>query len=424
MSNSRLERVAHKSFLGFSAELWAWAVYDLANTIFSAIFLSMSFPVFIKTFAGGTEKDIGYVNTVACLASALIVPFLGSVSDKIGRRLPILVVCTVSCCILTPIGAYFESSLITAAFSGGFAIFAYYTGLALYDAILPDLTDARGQGRASGLGIGIGYGGTLIALLCVLAIQKKFGSGTLSSLQVMNWMVGVLFLFFALPLFILRKEQRTGDKVEWSHVASESVERVVRGARIANRHLWTYLISQFFTVNAMSAVIMFFAVYATDILGIPFDTFIQIYLLLSVSAMIWSLAAGYVVDRVGARKILLFSGFMWIGLVLFMMQIETTAGFIIAGLAGGGGLGLVWTASRPLLIRLGDPERMGETFGFLGLSNRASAVVGPLVFGVIADRYNYQWALGSLVAFFVLGLLFLFQVPGRFDDDPEPSPAV
>jgi MFS transporter, UMF1 family len=422
MSHTRVGKLAQKRFLGFSVDLWAWAVYDLANTIFSAIFLSLSFPIFIEGFAGGSEQHVGVVNMVACLASALIVPFLGSISDRLGRRLPLLVGFTLMCCVLTPIGTYFESSLLTAAISGGFAIFAYYTGLALYDAILPDLTGSDDQGRASGLGIGIGYGGTVIALLCVLLIQNRFGSGTLPSLQAMNWMVGVLFLLFALPLFILHKETGTNIKIKWGRLTLESFRRVAEGARIANRHLWVFLASSFFMVNAMMAVIMFFGLYATKELGIAFDVFIRIYLVLSLSAMFWSLVAGYVVDWVGPRRVLIFAGFFWIGIVLFMMQIQTTFGFVIAGLAGGAALGLVWTASRPLLINLGDPERMGETFGFLGLANRASAVVGPLVFGTVATHYYYDLALQSLIGFFALGLFFLFLVPAH-TDDPLVTPA-
>lgn len=410
MTGSRVERFAQKSFLGFSSELWAWAVYDLANTIFSAIFLSLSFPVFIESFAGGDEQLVGVVNSIACLASAIIVPFLGSISDRTGRRLPILIVFTLMCCILTPLGSY-RLQLPGAALLGGLAIFAYYTGLALYDAILPDLAESDGQGKASGLGIGVGYGGTIIALLAAAPIQKHFGSGTLLSLQVMNWMVGVLFMLFALPLFILHKEKGALVRVPWIDIASESVGRVMQGARSANKHLWFFLASSFFTVNAVMAVIMFFGLYAIKVLEIPTETFVKIYAVLAVSAMVWSIVGGYAVDRVGARPVLFFASYFWIAIIIFMMGIQSVGGFVIAGIAGGAALGLVWTASRPLLIGLGDPERMGETFGFLGIANRASAVVGPLVFGIMASHYGYDSALASLIAFFVVGIIFLFFVP-------------
>lgn len=416
MAGTPLDRFAHRKFLGFTSELWAWAVYDLANTIFSAIFLSLSFPVFIKTFAGGDEQMVGIVNSVACLASAAVVPFLGSISDHTGRRLPLLVIFTIMCCVLTPLGSY-GLSLPAAAIVGGLAIFAYYSGLALYDAILPDLATSEGQGKASGLGIGVGYGGTIVALLAAAPIQKKFGSGTLLSLQMMNWMVGVLFFLFALPLFILHKEKGTHLHIPWFEVVSESTRRVFQGAKIANKHLWLFLASSFFTVNAVMAVIMFFGLYAIDELEIPTETFVKIYAVLAVSAMVWSIVGGYAVDKVGARSVLFFASYFWIAIVLFMMRIHTVNGFVIAGIAGGAALGLVWTASRPLLIGLGDPERMGETFGFLGIANRASAVVGPLVFGIVATHKGYDWALSSLIIFFVAGIAFLFFVPAH----PEPA---
>lgn len=422
MTVSRIERVAQRKVLGFSSELWAWAVYDLANTIFSALFLSLSFPVFIDSFAGGDEKLVGIVNSVACLASAAVVPFLGSISDRTGRRLPMLIVFTLMCCILTPLGSY-RLSLPAASVFGGLAIFAYYTGLALYDAILPDLAGSTKQGQASGLGIGIGYGGTIIALLAAAPIQKVFGAESLLSLQVMNWMVGILFFIFALPLFILHKEKGSPIKIPWADVARQSWGRVMEGARLANKHLWLFMASQFFTVNAVMAVIMFFGLYAIKILEIPTATFVQIYALLAVSAMVWSIVGGFAVDKFGARPVLFFASFSWIAIILFMMQIQNVQGFVIAGVAGGAALGLVWTAARPLLIGLGDPERMGETFGFLGLANRASAVVGPLVFGIIASKYNYDWALGSLIAFFAVGIFFLMFVPTLRPEEAVETPA-
>lgn len=415
MSATRVERLAQRRFLGFKGDLWAWVVYDLANTIFSAIFVSLTFPQFIKNFAGGTERDIGIVNAVACLSAALLVPILGSISDRTGRRLPMLIVFTLLCCVLAPMGTY-APSVLGAALIGGLALFGYYTGLSLYDAILPDIATGEKQGRASGLGVGIGYGGTIIAIACSAPMFIFFDLPEQLSLAILNWMVGILFFLFALPLFVLHKEERLSAPMKMKESIIDGFQRVRNGARTATRSLWYFIGSSFFYANAAMAIIYFFNLYATEELGIPLAQFMIIYAGLAASAMVWSIAGGYAVDKFGPRSVLFFAGFFWIGIILFMMRIQTVTGFVIAGIAGGAALGLLWTASRPLLIRLGDPERMGESFGFLNFASRASTIVGPLVFGDLVTRYDYDWALGALIVFFVIGLILLKLVPAGTDD--------
>lgn len=415
MNESRVDRMARRKFFGFSSELWAWVVYDLANTIFSAIFISITFPQFIKHYVGGTERDIGIVNAIACLAAAVLVPVLGSISDRTGRRLPMLIVFTLMCCVLAPFGTVLPT-LVGAAFIGGLALFAYYAGLSLYDAILPDVASSSKQGIASGLGVGVGYGGTIIAIACSAPMFILFDLDEKVSLGLLNWMVGILFLLFAIPLFVLHKETRIAAPMKLKDSVIDGLQRVREGAKLATRPLWIYLWSSFFYANAAMAIIYFFNLYATEELGIPLAQFMIIYAGLAASAMVWSIIGGYAVDRLGARKVLFFAGFFWIAIIIFMMFIQTVTGFVIAGLAGGAALGLVWTASRPLLVRLSDPDRMGESFGFLNFAGRTSTIVGPLVFGDLVTRYNYDWALGALIAFFVIGIGLLKLVPAQLVD--------
>jgi UMF1 family MFS transporter len=53
-------------------------------------------------------------------------------------------------------------------------------------------------------------------------------------------------------------------------------------------------------------------------------------------------------------------------------------------------------------------EREAEFFGFYdGLCGKASAVVGPLLYGVIADFTNERFAVLFVGLFFLIGLIIL-----------------
>jgi len=100
-------------------------------------------------------------------------------------------------------------------------------------------------------------------------------------------------------------------------------------------------------------------------------------------------------------------------------------------------LGGVWAVSRPLLMQLAPPEKLGEFFGLFSLSGRAAAIGGPLVWGGVvylfsADqavgravgqlfaldaaasaRLPYQLAILSLAAMMAVGLYIFRKVPDR-----------
>jgi len=94
-------------------------------------------------------------------------------------------------------------------------------------------------------------------------------------------------------------------------------------------------------------------------------------------------------------------------------------GGVIVGLAFGG----IWSAERPLMLRLAPPEESGRYFGLLALSARAAAIVGPLVWAAIVDGLSpsigrnaaYRLAVASLAVIMTAALVLLLGVPRRVD---------
>lgn len=394
-------------------EVFAWGMYDLANTIFSALFVTFFFPFYVKTFLGGNEFQIGLVFGLSMLAVGLIVPVIGAWSDVIGRRLPFMVFFTIVACLLTWLVA--EVSLGWALVAGFFANFAYHAALTTYNALLPKIAKRYELGYVSGIGTGMGYVGTLISLGIAAIILSQLGWETEEGAKAIFTAVAIMFFGFSLFTFlgIYEPKSRLNHRSTWAHV-KDSMKNVITTFRNIRKHrdFFFFLLAMFFYADAINAVIVFLFLFAREQIHLSVQAFFMVYAVQSLGAVAGGFLSGKWVDYFGAKKVLVWSGIAWIAVIGMLYFVESLTVFIIAGMLGGAALGTVWTAQRPKLLQMVAHKDIGQFFGFLELTNKFSGVMGPIVFGALAKFVNYQAALISVIVFFALGLLALRKVPG------------
>ncbi|HEX4992345.1 MAG TPA: MFS transporter, partial [Rubrobacteraceae bacterium] len=144
--------------------VWAWVLYDFANTIFSVSILTVFFPLWVDAQVGNGAPLVNATTAVSALLVLFTAPLLGAVADLRQRRVPYLVALT------------FASVALTAALdvAGGVVVgvalfvaadLAYQSALVFYNALLPGVAVGRGAGRISGYGTAAGYVGTILALV-------------------------------------------------------------------------------------------------------------------------------------------------------------------------------------------------------------------------------------------------------------------
>src|SRR4051794_27956101 len=110
-----------------------WIVYDLGNTLFSQNMIANYFPVWVVAVMGGSDGQISLVNTVTMALTLGIGPWLGAVSDRMPRRLPILIATTTGCCLITLlVGNDLRSSLILVVGAN----LLFQAGIIMYDSLL------------------------------------------------------------------------------------------------------------------------------------------------------------------------------------------------------------------------------------------------------------------------------------------------
>ena len=399
-------------------------LYDFANTIFS--FAIVSFAMSLWTIRLLGDEGLGTfwftaAVSVSVLLNAIVSPVLGAMSDRVGRRKPFLAFFTATCVAGTLAIGLVDIRLGLAAFA--IANFAYQAALIYYDALLPDVARPMARGRLSGIGVALGYCGTLLVGLLLLAGVSTDADG--SATPATFALVAGLFLVFAGPLFLLVREHGRADMpLRAAGVAASwrQLGETIGHAREAPG-LLRFIVARFFYSDPVNTAIAVMSAFAVHAVGFTEGEALQVLLVLTVVAVVASFGWGVLADRWGPRRTLFAVLATWaIGLVVITGFLSPIP-FLAAGALLGAGLGGVGVVDRLMLLRLTPPERVGEMFGLYGLVGKFSAVVGPLVYGIIVasllatlGRDAYRVAIASL---FVLLLLGIWILRGGPEGEPE-----
>ncbi len=404
---------------GSAGEGLAWALYDFANTIFSFAIVSFAMSLWTIRFLGEGPGTFWFTAAVSAsvLVNAAVSPVLGAMSDRVGRRTPFLAVFTTLCIGATLVIGFVDIRLGLVAFA--VANFAYQAALIYYDALLPDVASPLARGRLSGIGVALGYCGTLlVGVLLLLGVSTgPDGESTPSTFV----LVGSLFALFAAPLFLVIHDRRANGRGRisladagrsWSQLAE-----TVRHAREAPG-LLRFIGARFFYSDPINTAIAVMSAFAVHAVGFTEGQALQVLLVLTVVAVFASFAWGMVADRWGARRTLFAVLATWaVGLVVIAVALAPVP-FLVAGALLGAGLGGVGVVDRLMLLRLAPPERVGEMFGLYGLVGKFSAVVGPVGYGIIVALLlprlgtgAYQVAIASLLVLLLVGMWLLRGVP-------------
>jgi len=155
-------------------EVWAWAMYDFANSGYTTVVLTAVFNAYFVGVVAGNAPWATFAWTAALSVSYALVmvtgPLLGAWADAHAAKKKLLAVSTTVCVIGTAGLAWAGPG--TVAWAVVFIIvsnFAYAIGENLCAAFLPELARPEALGKVSGWGWSLGYFGGILALAISLA---------------------------------------------------------------------------------------------------------------------------------------------------------------------------------------------------------------------------------------------------------------
>ncbi len=401
--------------------LFSWLLFDFANTSFSVMMVTFAFPLYFKNVIceGEPRGDAlwGASLGISMLIVAVISPVLGAAADFSGRRKRFLFVFTLFSVVATALlGLTGPGMVIIAVVLFVVANAGFEGGLVFYDAYLPEIASERSIGRVSGYGFAMGYLGALAILLLLFPLLKEgIVIENMQNVTLSFFLVALFFAVFAAPLFfVLRDEKKTAVNMHF-------VGRSIREVKYTISHIMNYpdlarfLLAFFFYNDAILTIIGFSSIYAQNTLGFTSGELIIFFMVVQTTAIFGSVIFGVITDKIGPKRTIVLTLIIWC--VVIMMAIATTDKlfFYYTGLLAGMSMGSSKAASRSMMARLTPPKHVTEFFGFYdGTFGKASAIAGPVIFGVISSLAGDQRiALASLLLFFVIGLFLILGVRSR-----------
>lgn len=282
----------------------------------------------------------------------------------------------------------------------------YQLAAVAYNSLLVQVGTPQTLGRTSGLGVSLGYVGTILGLLLVKPFLESGGR------QATFIPTAALFLLFAAPAFIFIKDlpHPRIPKIELKAKAVfsrlfKSISQIRQ-----NQPLGRFLISAFLCLNAVNTIVVYMGVYAHRVMGFNDSEKIYFMVISTLFAIAGSYLFGHLTDRWGSKNTLSLVMKLWC-LAIFLAAIAVSDWmFWIVGPLVGIALGGTWVSARTMLIELIPQKKTGQMFGLFGLLHAFSFILGTLIWGIITSWAFVGW--GVLKYRIALLSVFLFMLAG------------
>ncbi|MET3777044.1 UMF1 family MFS transporter [Rhizobium alvei] len=443
--------------------IFGWMMFDWAAQPFFTVVITFVFgPYFAaRMIADPVAGQAAWsnANTISSFVIAILSPVLGSIADATGNRKRWIGFFAIIK-ILALLGLWQAAPGSSAAYIGGLIILASIAAefsIVFNDSMMTRLVDKRNVGTISNIAWGLGYVGGLIALFFVLLYlaadvtsgKTLLGNAPLFGLdpalgedaRATGPLSAIWYLVFILPMFFFTPDTPTGMPI------GKAVRSGLRelGHTIGQlRHrkaIRRFLIARMIYQDGVNGLLILGGAFAAGMFGWQ-TTEIGIYgIILIVVAIFGCLVASFLDSLLGSKRVVIIClimltaatigdistapGSTLFGLVplatedsggLFGTMAEKV--YVLYGLLIGLAFGPVQASSRSYLARSVTDAEAGRFFGIYALSGRATAFVATglnsiLIWWTASARIG----MGSLILFFILGLMLLLVTPYPATDE-------
>jgi len=415
-------------------ERLSWYLYDFANTSFTVLIITALFPLFFTDLANLTFADggvtggalWGYATSITMVVVAISSPVLGAIADYSGSKKKFLTAYTALCVIFNGLMFFLRNDL--PVFLGvdmwvwGFILFVianigFQGGLPFYNAWLPEISTEETIGKIGGFGYAAGYVGAMLTILIALVSYLMIPQyPTLPFL-----FSAIFFLVFAIPSIRGLEERppikRPGE--EGRSYVSIGFGRVRQTfGEIKNyQGVGLFLVAYFLFADAINTVISFASIYGVVVFSFDTGMILIFFAVTQLTAIPGAFIFGYIADKVGTKKTLISTLFIWIFALTVAYFGTDPIMFWILGLLAGVGMGSAQSTARSMYGQYIPEAKKSEMYGFYALTGKVAAIVGPFIYGTVLLLTGHlgivmahRTAMLSILLFFVVSLLILLKV--------------
>jgi MFS transporter, UMF1 family len=407
-------------------ELRAWAMYEWAVTGMWAVVVAAVFPIYYQNVAAAglpgpvATRNFALATSLGIALVAVVAPLLGAITDRAALKKPLLALFAG----LGISGAGLLFFVQEGDWALGLAFFVLVNvgangSTVFYDSLLPHIARPAEVDRVSTGAYAVGYlGAGILLAFSLLLIQAPglFGipEGTLAP-RISFLAVGVWWAVFSIPLFrrvpepppeVAPEDVEEGGTLRFAVNRIRGTFRELRSFRNAFLLLVAYLIYG----DGIGTIIRMAAVYGAE-LGIEQGHMIGAIVMVQLVGVPFTFLFGTVAGWVGTKRAI-FAGLLVYTLISFLGFFMTTAlhfwllAFLVGTVQGG-----TQALTRSLYSSMIPPYKSGELFGFYGVMDKFSGMIGPSVMAfVIALTGSSRYGILSVVVFFAVGAVFLHLV--------------
>ena len=409
----------------YTKEEKSWIFYDWANSAFSAIVAAIILPVFFKSMAesgGVSAVDAtaywGYATSLGTLICAVLAPFLGTLGDFRGMKKKLftafMLLGVVSTFLLALTNSWQGLLLFYVLGTLGFSGSCIY-----YDSFLLDVTDVSRMDRVSSVGYGLGYiGGSTIPLVISLVLIQ-FGSGfgvpTMLATKFSFILTAVWWLVFTIPMLrhVQQKHAIEPDRDMFAHTLRNMKDTL--SMIVKNRSILFFVIAYFFYIDGVGTIIHMATVFGSSC-GLDSMDLMVVLLVVQIVAFPFAILYGRLADRFGSRRMILFGIATYIVVCMLGFNLKEMKDFLLLAVLVGTAQGGIQALSRSFYGKLVPAEHASEYFGFFDVFGKFSAVIGPALFGIVAQITGVtNYGVLAVMMMFILGGAILLSLPKNIE---------
>ena len=394
----------------------SWVLYDVGNSAYVMLAATL-IPIYFSAIAEPGSSAVvawGYATTVASLALALLMPFLGSLADLKGNKKKFLAgTIGTGAVSLAVMGAPGNAMVFLAIYV--FSSVMLNASLVFYDAFLVDATEQDRYDEVSSQGYAWGYIGSCIPFIVCLVIVlfgSSFGIGQLDGIRISFVITAAWWLVFSVP--VLRDVHQTHFKAREEHLFRHTLKGLVGTCKkiARDKRLLMYMLAFFFYIDGVHTIITMSTSYGTD-LGIDSTQLVLALLVTQFVAFPSAIAYGRLAGRFGTKRMLLIAVFAYFCITLFAaFFLRSAAEFWVLAVCVGLFQGGIQALSRSEFGKLIPKENANEYYGFFDIFGKYATIMGTLLVSVFTQLTgSSSYGVLSVAVLFIAGFVLLWKMP-------------
>lgn len=394
----------------------SWVLYDVGNSAYVMLAATL-IPIYFSAIAEPGSSAVvawGYATTVASLALALLMPFLGSLADLKGNKKKFLAgTIGTGAVSLAVMGVPGNAMVFLAIYV--FSSVMLNASLVFYDAFLVDATEQDRYDEVSSQGYAWGYIGSCIPFIVCLVIVlfgSSFGIGQLDGIRISFVITAVWWLVFSVP--VLRDVHQTHFKAREAHLFRHTLKGLAGTCKkiARDKRLLMYMLAFFFYIDGVHTIITMSTSYGTD-LGIDSTQLVLALLVTQFVAFPSAIAYGRLAGRFGTKRMLLIAVFAYFCITLFAaFFLRSAAEFWVLAVCVGLFQGGIQALSRSEFGKLIPKENANEYYGFFDIFGKYATIMGTLLVSVFTQLTgSSSYGVLSVAVLFIVGFILLWKMP-------------